>query len=37
MNISLSGTDDSPLSYLDAPEYASYFQKLWEDIRYEEN
>ena len=37
MNISLSGTDTSPLSYLDAPEYASYFQKLWEDIKYEEN
>lgn len=37
MNISLSGLNTSPLSYLEAPEYSSYFQNLWEDIRYEEN
>ena len=37
MNIALSELDDSPLSYLEAPEYSSYFHKLWEDIRYEEN
>ena len=37
MNISLSGINESALSYLEAPEYSSYFQKLWEDIRYEEN
>ena len=37
MDISLSTTTDSPLSYLEAPEYASYFQKLWEDISYEDN
>ena len=37
MDISLSGTNESPLSYLEAPEYSSYFQKLWEDIRYEDN
>lgn len=36
MNISLSGLTDSPLSYLESPEYSSYFNKLWEDIRYEE-
>ena len=37
MEISLSGLNDSPLSYLEAPEYSSYFHELWEDIRYEEN
>ncbi len=37
LNISLSGLDSSPLSYLEAPEYSSYFYNLWEDIRYEEN
>lgn len=37
MNISLSGINDSPLSYLEAPEYSSYFHNLWEDIRYEDN
>ena len=37
MNISLSGTDESALSYLEAPEYSSYFHELWEDIRYEES
>ncbi len=37
LDISLSGLDESPLSYLQAPEYSSYFNKLWEDIRYEEN
>lgn len=37
MSISLSGLNSSPLSYLEAPEYASYFNKLWEDIRYEED
>lgn len=37
MDISLSGMNESPLSYLEAPEYSSYFQKLWEDIRYEDN
>lgn len=36
MNISLTQSGISPLSYLEAPEYSSYFQKLWEDIRYEE-
>lgn len=37
MEISLTGLDDSPLSYLETPEYSSYFQQLWEDIRYEES
>lgn len=37
LNISLSKMSESPLSYLEAPEYSSYFQKLWEDIKYEEN
>lgn len=37
MEISLSGLNDSPLSYLEAPEYSSYFHELWEDIKYEEN
>ena len=37
MDISLSEVNDSPLSYLEAPEYSSYFHKLWEDIRYEES
>lgn len=37
MEISLSGISTSPLSYLEAPEYSSYFHKLWEDIKYEEN
>lgn len=36
-NISLSSTTHSPLSYLESPEYSSYFYKLWEDIKYEEN
>ena len=36
MNISLTEPGTSPLSYLEAPEYSSYFHKLWEDIRYEE-
>lgn len=35
LNISLSGLTDSTLSYLESPEYSSYFQNLWEDIRYE--
>ena len=37
MNISLTEPGTSPLSYLEAPEYSSYFHKLWEDIRYEES
>lgn len=37
MNISLSGMNDSALSYLESPEYSSYFHKLWEDIRYEDS
>lgn len=37
MEISLSELNNSPLSYLEAPEYSSYFQKLWEDIKYEES
>lgn len=37
MKISLSELNDSPLSYLEAPEYSSYFQNLWEDIKYEES
>ena len=36
MNISLTEPGTSPLSYLEAPEYSSYFHNLWEDIRYEE-
>ncbi len=36
MEISLSQTTDSPLSYLEAKEYSSYFYQLWEDIKYEE-
>ncbi len=36
MKISLTEPGISPLSYLEAPEYSSYFHKLWEDIRYEE-
>ena len=36
MKISLTEPGTSPLSYLEAPEYSSYFHKLWEDIRYEE-
>ena len=36
ITISLSQKGDSPLDYLEAPEYSSYFQKLWEDIKYEE-
>ncbi len=36
-NITLSGINDSALSYLEAPEYSSYFYKLWEDIKNEEN
>lgn len=34
--ISLTEPGTSSLSYLEAPEYSSYFHKLWEDIRYEE-
>lgn len=37
MEISLSELDDTPLSYLEAPEYSSYFHKLWEDIKNEES
>lgn len=37
MNIALTEPGTSPLSYLEAPEYSSYFHKLWEDIRYEES
>lgn len=37
MNISLSGMNDSALSYLESPEYSSYFHKLWEDLRYEDS
>ncbi len=37
LSIHLSQLDESPLSYLEAPEYSEYFHKLWEDIRYEEN
>lgn len=37
MNVSLSGLNDSPLSYLETPEYSSYFHSLWEDIKYEES
>jgi len=36
LDISLSELDNTPLSYLEAPEYSSYFHKLWEDIRNEE-
>lgn len=35
--ISLSTPSNLPLSYLEAPEYSSYFYKLWEDIKNEEN
>lgn len=36
LNISLTEQTNSPLSYLEAPEYPYYFQKLWEDIKNEE-
>ena len=36
MDITLTESGSSPLSYLEAPEYSSYFHKLWADIRYEE-